>query len=232
MIRGILTDFGGTVDTDGIHWFRMFREAYSSCGNDLPEDMLRMAYVHAERTLGRNHVIEPSFTFSRTLETKIALQTGFLLSEGVHVTGADAICDFCMDKVRNNVATVSSPVLESLSERYPIVLVTNFYGNMNRVLDELGIARFFKGVVESSVVGVRKPDSRIFGMGCDVLGLHPCDVLMVGDSPDKDIVPAASAGCRTCLLDRGLSFEGAPASDFRADCTIHTFADLPLVPFL
>jgi putative hydrolase of the HAD superfamily len=58
--------------------------------------------------------------------------------------------------------------------------------------------------VESAVVGIRKPDSRIFELGVAALKgtdsaskLVPQDVLVVGDSFYKDILPAQKAGCHT-----------------------------------
>jgi putative hydrolase of the HAD superfamily len=77
MIRGLMIDFGGTVDTDGVHWYNMFRKAYSLCGVDLSDELLRDAYVNAERTLGRNRMINPDYTFRKTLEIKTA--TGILM---------------------------------------------------------------------------------------------------------------------------------------------------------
>ena len=81
-----------------------------------------------------------------------------------------------------------------------MVLVTNFYGNMNTVLAEFGIDHLFKDVIESAVVGVRKPDPAIFRLGVDALGLTPAETVMIGDSPDKDIIPAQSIGCKTVWL--------------------------------
>ena len=52
----------------------------------------------------------------------------------------------------------------------------------------------------SAVVGIRKPDPRIFRLGVDALGLPPKEILVVGDSLKKDILPAESIGCRTAWL--------------------------------
>ena len=81
-----------------------------------------------------------------------------------------------------------------------MVLVTNFYGNMHTVLKEFGLDHLFKDVVESSVVGVRKPDPEIFRLGVKALGLEAAETVMIGDSPDKDIIPAQSIGCKTVWL--------------------------------
>ena len=198
MIKGILIDFGGTIDSDGIHWFNAFSDAYAMVA-DVPKDLLWDAYVHTERTLGSNHIITPTDTFCKTLQTKITLQTEYLQSKGITITVRDTILDICYNKVVKHISTVSKPVLERI--KLPKVLVTNFYGNMHTVLAEFGIDHIFKDVVESSVVGVRKPDPEIFRLGVAALGLDPAETIMIGDNYEKDIVPAHSIGCHTLWLN-------------------------------
>lgn len=197
MIKGILIDFGGTIDSDGIHWFDAFKEAYDMLA-DIPRDLLWDAYVHTERTLGRNPIIKPTDTFCKTLQTKITLQTEYLQTKGITITAQDTILDTCYNKVVKHITTVSKPALERI--KLPMVLVTNFYGNMHTVLEEFGLDHLFKDVIESSVAGVRKPDPEIFRLGVAALGLDPSETVMIGDSPDKDIIPAQSIGCHTILL--------------------------------
>ena len=197
MIKGILIDFGGTIDSDGIHWFDAFKEAYDMVA-DVPRDMLWDAYVHTERTLGRNPIIKPADTFCKTLQTKIALQTEYLQSKGITITAQDTILDTCYNKVVRHISTVSKPALEKI--KLPMVLVTNFYGNMHTVLAEFGLDHLFKDVIESAVVGVRKPDPEIFRLGVKALGLEPQETVMIGDNYEKDIVPAQSIGCHTIWL--------------------------------
>ena len=164
----------------------------------VPEPLLWDAYVHTERTLGRNPIIGPDYTFCKTLQTKIALQTEYLQCKGVAVTAQDTILDTCYNKVVKHISSVSKPVLERI--QLPMVLVTNFYGNMHTVLQEFALDHLFKDVIESAVVGVRKPDAEIFRLGVAALGLEPQETVMIGDSLDKDIFPAQSIGCQTILL--------------------------------
>lgn len=197
MIKGILIDFGGTIDSDGIHWFNAFSDAYAMVA-DVPKDLLWDAYVHTERTLGRNPIIKPTDTFCKTLQTKIALQTEYLQSKGITILAQDTILDTCYNKVVKHISTVSKPTLERI--KLPKVLVTNFYGNMHTVLAEFGLDQLFKDVIESAVVGVRKPDPQIFRLGVKALGLEPQETIMIGDSQEKDIIPAQSLGCHTIQI--------------------------------
>ena len=44
----------------------------------------------------------------------------------------------------------SRDVLERLQERYPMVLVSNFYGNVGVVLKEFGLDYLFNDIIESA----------------------------------------------------------------------------------
>lgn len=201
-MKAVLIDFGGTIDTDGRHWYKVFKQAYSCVAPAIEDALLRQAYVYAERTLGKNPIINPQFTFYKTLETKLSLQTDFLRENGCSVTEVQSknILDCCYSVVTTNINKVARPELESLSERCPLILVTNFYGNMNSVLKEFGIDRYFTGIVESAVEGVRKPNPDIFRLAVNRLGVLPAEAVMIGDSLGKDILPAMEVGCKTIWL--------------------------------
>ena len=201
MIKGILIDFGGTIDSDGVHWFDAFSEAYALV-SDIPHELFWDAYVHTERTLGSNPIITPDFTFRQTLQVKLFLQAEYLKSKGILISddAQGTMLNYCYNKVFHHISAVSKPVLEKLHAKYPMVLVTNFYGNMHTVLEEFGLSHLFKDIIESSVVGVRKPDPEIFRLGVHALGLEPAETVMIGDSPDKDIIPAQSIDCKTVWL--------------------------------
>jgi putative hydrolase of the HAD superfamily len=201
-MKGVLIDFGGTIDTDGRHWYKVFKQAYSCVAPAIEDALLRQAYVYAERTLGKNPIINPQFTFYKTLETKLSLQTDFLRENSCSFTDVQSkqILDSCYSVVTTNIYKVARQELESMAERCPLVLVTNFYGNMNSVLKEFGIDRYFAGIVESAVEGVRKPNPDIFRLAVNRLGVLPADAVMIGDSLSKDIIPAMEVGCKTIWL--------------------------------
>ena len=96
----------------------------------------------------------------------------------------------------------SRTIVEELSDRYPTVLVTNFYGNMPVVLKEFGLDSCFGHIIESAVVGLRKPDPALFAKGVEALGLEPFEVVVIGDSYRKDIHPARTLGCKAVWLKK------------------------------
>ena len=198
MIRGFIFDYGGTLDTGGQHWGKVIWHAYEHLQVPVSETDFRDAYVHAERTLGKNPIIQPDFTFYKTLETKIRLQLEYLQTS--YITPLTSyILPLTSHLYEATVAETSKSreVLLSLKKQYPMVLVSNFYGNIATVLKEFKLDGIFDTIIESAVVGVRKPDPRIFTLGVEALGMQPDEVVVVGDSMDKDIIPASKAGCHT-----------------------------------
>ena len=109
------------------------------------------------------------------------------------------IATYCDDAARECIEEART-ILEQLHERYPMMLVSNFYGNIDEVLRSYGIRHLFKGIIESAVVGVRKPNPTLFKLGVDALELEPDEVLVVGDSLRKDIIPAEHLGCHALWL--------------------------------
>jgi len=92
------------------------------------------------------------------------------------------------------------------------------------VLKEFDIAHHFTDVVESAVVGVRKPDPAIFVLGVRSLGFDAAHIVVVGDSYSKDIVPAKETGCQTIWL-KGKEWEETLDSG-KADVIIGYFEEL------
>ena len=197
MTEGWLFDYGGTLDTGGQHWGNVLWHAYERHNVPVTEQQFREAYVHAERTLGKNPIIQPADTFRKTLETKLRLQLEFLGKDDE--SSLQSVLDDVYTRAVQQTAH-SREVLLKLKRRCPLVLVSNFYGNLSTVLLEFGLDGIFDAVVESAVVGVRKPDPRIFLMGVEALKLPPSKVTAVGDSLEKDVIPARQVGCHTVWL--------------------------------
>lgn len=210
-IKGIIFDYGGTIDTNGIHWAEVIWEQYEKAGCNVAKELFRTAYVHAERMLAKQHIIETSDTFRILLEKKTALQFDYLRKEyNITLTTGQqhSVAQGCYQKVLDTLA-VTRPVVERLSLQYPMILVTNFYGNMPVVLEEFALHNYFRKIVESSVVGLRKPDPALFALGVKALDIPAENILVIGDSYRKDIYPASSLGCQTIWL-KNICWEEEP----------------------
>ena len=205
MVKGCIFDYGGTIDTRGCHWGKKIWHAYENAQVPVNETSFRDAYVYAERTLGKNPIIKSSFTFKQTLDAKLHLQMEYLDSHLLFskpVKTEEMTHTLLHNLYQSVCETVkeSREVLTELAKVYPLVLVSNFYGNIEVVLHEFDLAHLFGCVIESAVVGVRKPDPRIFTLGVEALGMEPAEVVVVGDSFTKDILAAQKAGCKTIWI--------------------------------
>ncbi len=204
-IKGIIFDYGGTLDTNGVHWSEVLWEKYQQEQIAVTKDQFRESYVYAERELAKNPYIKPEHTFMDVLRIKTDIETRYLVDNGmwtVHELTRRASYEHvtlrCYQYVMD-VLQASRKVLHTLAEHYPMVLVSNFYGNIHTVLQDFQLT-CFKDVIESSVVGVRKPDPQIFMMGVEALGLKPEETVVIGDSFSKDMLPARQIGCQTIWL--------------------------------
>lgn len=202
-IKGFIFDYGGTLDTRGCHWGQMLWHAYERNAVPVNEPQFRESYVYAERTLGTNPIIQSRYTFHKTLQIKVRIEMDYLVEKGYlaiskedFVKMNDAIVDDLYATVKK-ITSESQKLVKNLSKVFPLVLVSNFYGNISVVLDEFGFNDIFQKVIESAVVGIRKPDPRIFMLGVEALGFQPGEIVVVGDSFGKDILPAKKIGCQT-----------------------------------
>ena len=202
MIKGIIFDYGGTLDSRGVHWSEVLWQGYQQAGVPIDKETFRTAYVEGERALARERIILPQDNFLTLLLKKVALEISYLPFQPDTATSArwtEQIANYCDNAARSCIDEARS-MLEDLNERYPMMLVSNFYGNIDEVLRVYGIRHLFKGIIESAVVGVRKPNPTLFRLGVDALELKPEEVLVVGDSLRKDIEPAESLGCHVLWL--------------------------------
>ena len=201
-IKGIIFDYGGTLDSRGVHWSEVLWNGYQQAGAPIDKETFRNAYVEGERALARERIILPQDNFLTLLRKKVELEISFLPEQPddpTRLSWIDSIATYC-DNAARSCIDEAKPILEKLYKRYPMMLVSNFYGNIDEVLRDYGIRHLFKGIIESAVVGVRKPNPTLFRLGVDALELRPDEVLVVGDSLNKDIQPSEALGCHVLWL--------------------------------
>lgn len=205
-VKGLLFDYGGTLDNNGDHWAVTIREAWQTLpGDNVDLDTFCKAYVYAERELARTRHILPRHNFADTMLVKARIELMHLRSLGYELTQAEiesracAIAQYCDNRARACTAAAAK-TLDVLAGRYPLALVSNFYGNVEAVLESYDLKRYFPHVIESAVVGIRKPDPAIFALGAQALALLPEQTAVIGDSLSKDIAPARSIGCDTVWI--------------------------------
>lgn len=269
-IKGIIFDYGGTLDTRGDHWSEVLWQGYEHFGIGVAADeevepgvsihkqAFRDAYVYGERALAVNPIVTPDFHFEDILREKLILELNFLAGKESLETGKDdaekqaklgndsdasseslllSLSDSEIHQIAVDMAHYinaktldllheNKQVLEHLKQAgYPMVLVSNFYGNINQVLKDAEIDGYFKDVIESAVVGVRKPNPAIFALGVCALDLPASQVLVVGDTYGKDIIPAHKLGCHTLWI-KGLQWEEKQVDESIPDGIIRKLSEM------
>ena len=232
-VKGVIFDYGGTLDTNGRHWSEVLWDAYVRVGVPVEKNSFRDAYVHGERTLALNPLIQPHHTFYDVLHIKVGIELDYLVrqaqlpADAPCAEWAETIARECYEGVKNLLQSVRK-VVEMLYMKHKLVLVSNFYGNIATVLNDFGLLRYFEDIVESSVVGVRKPDPRIYALGVEAMGYRPEEIVVVGDSFSKDMVPARQVGCQTVWL-RGQGWGNEKVDETLPDVVIDDIAQLAYV---
>jgi FMN hydrolase / 5-amino-6-(5-phospho-D-ribitylamino)uracil phosphatase len=90
------------------------------------------------------------------------------------------------------------PALKTLSERYPLVALSN--GNAQ--LSLIGLDGYFKASISAKEFGASKPDARIFFAAAGAVEVQPHEVLHIGDDAALDVRGALNAGMQAVWLNR------------------------------
>jgi len=109
---------------------------------------------------------------------------------------------FFAERQRVDLFDDALPALSFWSQRYPVVALSNGNADVHRV----GIGQHFHASVSAKSLGVAKPDSRIFLAGAAAAGVHPHEVLHIGDDAHTDCMGALAVGMQVAWVNR----EGHP----------------------
>lgn len=177
--------------------------------------------ISAMRMLRERVVAEfPQHAHDLGLLRRLTIERALHESGGDTELAAAAYAIFFRERNRVDFYEDARDALERLAAALPIAALTN--GNAD--LGAIGIAPLFRFQLGAREFGAGKPEPGIFLETCRRLDTPPHEVLHVGDHPLMDIAGAASAGMRTCWIDRGE--HGWPQGLAPADLHFTTLAGL------
>jgi HAD superfamily hydrolase (TIGR01509 family) len=204
-VRAVIFDAGGTI----VHpdWDRLARIADAVSGRWFEPPELGRAFGEMLKTVG--------------IEMQ---QEGFVLPEAMqrpHWTfrymyaalGFDeSTCARIMKGVSQahderhlwcNPDPQAAEVLDELKQQGLVLAVISNTedGRLTESLAAAGIADRFDLLIDSHVVGIRKPDPAIFELTLELLGIKAGEAAYVGDSYVHDALAARGSGLRGILLD-------------------------------
>jgi FMN phosphatase YigB (HAD superfamily) len=211
----ILFDFGGTLDSDGVAWKARVARLFEDAGVTPGPGFDPIFYAADDALVG---AVGADLPLRDTVE-RLVLPLGEALGAPSEVA-AGVAARFTEDTLGRLRAR--APLLAGLARRYRLGIVSNFYGNLERVCADAGLTPYFGAIVDSACVGAEKPDPRIFDAALTALGVPPRQALFVGDSLPRDMAGARGVGMAHAWL--------APAPATRACCpgdpVIHALDEL------
>ena len=188
----VIWDFGGVITSSPFEAFARFEIA-----NELPKDFIRS--INAT-----NPDTNAWALFERSEIDADAFDTAFqaeAAARGHSVRGADVLALLAGD-IRPEMVAVLQRLID---EDYKIGCITNNVktgsgAGMARSMDKAaaveGVMELFSHVIESSKVGIRKPDQEIYKMACAALDVAPERAVFLDDL-GVNLKPARALGMAT-----------------------------------
>ena len=194
-IRALLFDFGGTLDGNGVHWrdrtYRFLQQAYPEIDRETFDRVDRAA---VDRLINSGN--GPQLSLRETMDV---IATGIYEALGLDSDVKDRYVDFfckgakeCLDRNRQWLTT--------LRDRYRLGVISNNFGNTRGWCDEYNLSPLLDIVVDSTVVGVSKPEAGIFHAALRGISTVPEAAIYVGDTYSDDVVGAKGVGMWTAWL--------------------------------
>jgi putative hydrolase of the HAD superfamily len=194
-IRAALFDFGGVVTTSPFESFARYEAEHG-----LPTDFIRTLNAtnpdsNAWAQLERNTIDYARFCELYEDEARAAGHT-LVAADVLACLGGDIRAEMitaikrCKERLTTGCITNNIASMTEASEGRPA-------WHESFALDEL-----FDIVIESSKVGLRKPDPKIYELACDAMGAEPNEVVFLDDL-GVNLKPAAAMGMTTIKVVDG-----------------------------
>lgn len=215
--KWILFDFGGCLDSDGLHSRCLFFNQFKKHGMlNTSEDLYNFqhAYTYSDRKVIDEGLIQDA-DLSTMNRVMCSLITKKLRSDESKIEQVA----MAITETQAYYLTRNKQILEKLQMNFQLGIISNFSGNLVTVLREFSLAEHFNFVLDSFHIGVEKPNPAIFKLAISRCDDYPENICFIGDNPERDIAPAKKLGMKTVLISE--SFVNTVA-----DYNINTLEDI------
>lgn len=222
-IKAILWDFGDTLVTLVPSRAELFIEAAACLGMDLPKKIVRDAYRLVDFSNKFSSVNNASPEAKKQFYIQYNMRICMALGLSSHFPELQPILEETFKKKRWELVPNATAILENLnSYGIPMAIVANWDSNLRQLTKQLGIDNLFRTILSSQECGVEKPDSHIFRLALQQLGI-PADkqILYVGNEYESDVVGSQEAGLTAVLIDNNQYYPHADC--LRFDSIKHWF---------
>jgi putative hydrolase of the HAD superfamily len=196
-LRAVLFDAGNTLLF--LDYERLAPAVSAAIGHPLTPDGLAAQAAEAAQRLERGHGTDK--------ERATAFLEALFLLAGAPAPTLPQVRDtlYRLHRERHLWSAVhdrTGDALERLrAAGLALAVVSNSDGRVEDALRATGLRNYFHVVLDSAIVGMEKPDPRIFRAALDRLGVAPAEALYVGDLYEVDVVGARAAGMDVALID-------------------------------
>ena len=208
-LRAVLWDFGGVILTSPFEAFRRYESA-----TGLPQDFIRTInstnpHSNAWALLERSDISTKEFDelFAQESSARghrvpgadvLALLSGDIRPNMVAALDAVIAAGFKTACLTNNMVTTNNDMVTTNNDTVTTSdnTVTTSESSNERASELTAVMNRFDVIVESSKVGVRKPEPRFYEIACEMLDVTPGECVFLDDL-GINLKPAAAMGMRT-----------------------------------
>ena len=195
MIRAVMFDFGGVISSSPFEAF-----AHLEAERGLPHDFIRTVNATSPDTnawakLERGEVDVEAF--------------GSLWAAEARALGHELNGRLVLQRLAGEIRPQMVAAVRACGEHHKTACLTNNFTRAEAVLsvEVAAVYALFDAVLESRVLGVRKPDPRFYELACEALGVEPDECVFLDDL-GVNLKPARTLGMHTIKVtdpDRAIS---------------------------
>ena len=184
MIRAVLFDFGGVISSSPFEAF-----AHLEVERGLPADFIRTV----------NATNPDSNAWAKLERGEVDLETfGSQWSEEARALGHELDGRLVLERLGGEIRPLMVDAIRSCRTKFKTACLTNNFTRAEAILSEevAAVYALFDAILESRVLGVRKPDPRFYELACETLEVEPDECVFLDDL-GVNLKPARALGMHT-----------------------------------
>ncbi len=184
MIRAVMFDFGGVISSSPFEAF-----THLEVERGLPRDFIRTV----------NATNPDTNAWAKLERGEVDVETfGSLWSAEARALGHDLDGRLVLQRLAGEIRPRMVAAIRACGKQHKTACLTNNFTRAEAVLsvEVAAVYALFDAVLESRVLGVRKPDPRFYELACESLGVEPDECVFLDDL-GVNLKPARTLGMHT-----------------------------------
>jgi putative hydrolase of the HAD superfamily len=184
VIRAVLFDFGGVISSSPFEAF-----AHLEVERGLPPDFIRTVNATNPHTNA----------WAKLERGEVDLETfGSLWSEEARALGHELDGRLVLERLGGEIRPQMVDAIRSCRTKFKTACLTNNFTRAEAILSQevAAVYALFDAILESRVLGVRKPDPRFYHLACETLEVEPDECVFLDDL-GVNLKPARALGMHT-----------------------------------